>query len=102
MLEHAPSRILKREDGSSEKLPKRSALPEDWCRRGMQWPGRNLFEKGFWRADEGVSREMEVLDEREGAELENDEGRVEEDGDEESVEFGHDVEELGGSSIERE
>ncbi|KZV65821.1 hypothetical protein PENSPDRAFT_655393 [Peniophora sp. CONT] len=88
MLQHAPTRILKREDGSSERLNRRGALPEDWCLRGMGWPGRNLFEKGFWRAEEGVAREMEVLDEREGAELENDEGRVEEEGEEEEEELG--------------
>ncbi|VDC05366.1 unnamed protein product [Peniophora sp. CBMAI 1063] len=88
MLEHAPSRILKLEDGSSERLARRGALPEDWCLRGMGWPGRNLFEKGFWKAEEGISREMEVLDEREGAELETDEGRVEEEGDEEEEELG--------------
>lgn len=25
------------------------ALPEDWCMRGMEWTGRQLFGKGFWK-----------------------------------------------------
>jgi protein SMG6 len=24
-------------------------LPEDWCLRGMEWVGRRVFERGFWK-----------------------------------------------------
>lgn len=24
-------------------------LPEDWCIRGMEWTGRNLFGRGYWK-----------------------------------------------------
>ncbi|VDB95701.1 unnamed protein product [Peniophora sp. CBMAI 1063] len=74
LLERAPSHTLKCEDGSSERLARCGALPEDWCLRGL--------------AEEGVSRKMEVLDEREGAELETDKERVEEEGSEEEEELG--------------
>jgi protein SMG6 len=34
-------------------------LPEDWCVRGMDWTGRNLFGRGFWRASAtGASASM--------------------------------------------
>ncbi|GAA5948689.1 hypothetical protein JCM3765_004975 [Sporobolomyces pararoseus] len=26
-------------------------LPEDWCIRGMEWAGRQLFGRGYWRSD---------------------------------------------------
>ena len=26
-------------------------LPEDWCVRGMDWAGRQLFGRGYWRTD---------------------------------------------------
>ncbi|GAA5994917.1 hypothetical protein JCM5350_006614 [Sporobolomyces pararoseus] len=26
-------------------------LPEDWCIRGMEWSGRQLFGRGYWRSD---------------------------------------------------
>ncbi|GAA5913003.1 uncharacterized protein JCM6883_000484 [Sporobolomyces salmoneus] len=26
-------------------------LPEDWCIRGMEWAGRQLFGRGYWRTD---------------------------------------------------
>jgi protein SMG6 len=25
-------------------------LPEDWCIRGMEWVGRRVYERGFWKA----------------------------------------------------
>lgn len=37
-------------------------LPEDWCLRGMEWGGRRLFERGFWKGAEGQHVELEVLD----------------------------------------
>jgi protein SMG6 len=26
-------------------------LPEDWCMRGMEWVGRRVFERGYWKTD---------------------------------------------------
>ncbi|KAI5124523.1 hypothetical protein M0805_003047 [Coniferiporia weirii] len=37
-------------------------LPEDWCLRGMEWGGRRVFERGFWKSGEERHVEMEVLD----------------------------------------
>ncbi|KAH8117438.1 hypothetical protein DFH11DRAFT_1817087 [Phellopilus nigrolimitatus] len=37
-------------------------LPEDWCLRGMEWGGRRVFERGFWKGGEERHAEMEVLD----------------------------------------
>jgi protein SMG6 len=39
-----------------------SPLPEDWCLRGMEWGGRRVYERGFWKNGEGRHAEMEVLD----------------------------------------
>ncbi|CEQ41277.1 SPOSA6832_02989, partial [Sporobolomyces salmonicolor] len=30
---------------------KGTPLPEDWCIRGMDWAGRQLFGRGYWRID---------------------------------------------------
>ena len=32
-----------------------SPLPEDWCIRGMDWIGRNLFSRGHWRSKQASS-----------------------------------------------
>ena len=34
---------------SSQKLTGGTPLPEDWCIRGMEWVGRRVFERGFWK-----------------------------------------------------
>ncbi|KAF9009359.1 hypothetical protein BDQ17DRAFT_1388235 [Cyathus striatus] len=52
-------------------------LPEDWCLRGMEWVGRKVFERGYWKSGEDRKMELEVLDQSEGVEL-ND-GRIEDD-----------------------
>jgi len=31
------------------KLSAGRPLPEDWCLRGMDWAGRQLFARGYWR-----------------------------------------------------
>ena len=40
-------------------------LPEDWTVRGMDWVGRRVYERGFWKAKSGQSQsfesEMDVL-----------------------------------------
>lgn len=42
-----------------------SPLPEDWCLRGMEWGGRRVFERGFWKGGEDRHMEIEILDARE-------------------------------------
>ncbi|KAI0029640.1 hypothetical protein K488DRAFT_35566, partial [Vararia minispora EC-137] len=87
LLAQAPSRVLRHEGGTSEKLTKRPALPEDWCVRGMAWPGRTLFEKGFWKTDDVVvGKEIEVLNERDPAPMDIDPGKLEDDSDGETGE----------------
>jgi hypothetical protein len=44
-------------------------LPEDWCMRGMEWVGRRVFERGYWKSDEEKSKEIELLDTCEGGEV---------------------------------
>lgn len=41
-------------DGGSSKLTG-GALPEDWTIRGMDWAGRALFARGYWRTRVGAS-----------------------------------------------
>ncbi|WVR07097.1 hypothetical protein IAU60_004136 [Kwoniella sp. DSM 27419] len=33
-----------------KKLASGSPLPEDWLLRGMEWVGRRVYERGFWKA----------------------------------------------------
>ena len=44
-------------------------LPEDWCMRGMEWVGRKVFERGYWKSGEDRRLEIEVLDIEEGGQL---------------------------------
>jgi protein SMG6 len=44
-------------------------LPEDWCMRGMEWVGRKVFERGYWKSAEDRRVEIEVLDIEEGDQL---------------------------------
>jgi hypothetical protein len=30
-------------------------IPEDWCLRGMDWVGRRVYERGFWKQKTGSS-----------------------------------------------
>ncbi|KAL0572625.1 hypothetical protein V5O48_009328 [Marasmius crinis-equi] len=57
-------------------------LPEDWCLRGMEWVGRKVFERGYWKSGDDRQAEIEVLDETEVEEM--DDGRIEDDGEVES------------------
>ncbi|KAG6844489.1 hypothetical protein H0H87_006563 [Tephrocybe sp. NHM501043] len=54
-------------------------LPEDWCVRGMEWVGRSVFERGYWKAGEERRAEIEVLEEEEGGEREMTDGHIEND-----------------------
>ena len=52
-------------------------LPEDWCLRGMEWVGRKVFERGFWKSGEERKAELEVLEMTEGKALTD--GTIEDD-----------------------
>ena len=54
-------------------------LPEDWCLRGMEWVGRRVFERGYWKGVEERRPELEVLDKIEMVEATD--GIIEDDGD---------------------
>ncbi|KAG6869024.1 hypothetical protein C0993_005683 [Termitomyces sp. T159_Od127] len=60
-------------------------LPEDWCIRGMEWVGRSVFERGYWKGGEERRAEIEVLEEQEWA-REMTDGRIEDDDGEEEDE----------------
>ncbi|KAF9533398.1 hypothetical protein CPB83DRAFT_472504 [Crepidotus variabilis] len=90
-LSLAPSRVLRDQLGSTSSSHPQDRerwtmlttscsppLPEDWCMRGMEWVGRKVFERGYWKSGEDKRAEIEVLNQGEGA-GENG-GIVEEDG----------------------
>ncbi|RDB24144.1 hypothetical protein Hypma_008825 [Hypsizygus marmoreus] len=54
-------------------------LPEDWCMRGMEWVGRSVFERGYWKSGEERRAEIEVLEERDVEEATD--GHIEDDDD---------------------
>jgi protein SMG6 len=54
-------------------------LPEDWCLRGMEWVGRKVFERGYWKSGEERRAESEVLEETEDGDVTD--GRIEDDDD---------------------
>lgn len=54
-------------------------LPEDWCLRGMEWVGRKVFERGYWKSGEDRRAESEVLEETEGGDVTD--GQIEDDDD---------------------
>ncbi|KAH7930887.1 hypothetical protein BV22DRAFT_1054224 [Leucogyrophana mollusca] len=56
-------------------------LPEDWCLRGMEWVGRKVFERGYWKSGEERRAEIEVLDFEEGGQLTD--GIIEDEDDDE-------------------
>jgi len=56
-------------------------LPEDWCMRGMEWVGRRVFERGYWKGEEERVAELEVLETGEGGDEEGTDGRIEDDED---------------------
>lgn len=61
-------------------------LPEDWCIRGMEWGGRRVFERGFWKSGEDRHAEMEVLDAEEAMDSLTD-GIIEDEDDESDGRF---------------
>ena len=52
-------------------------LPEDWCLRGMEWVGRKVFGRGFWKSGEEKKAELEVLEMVKGKALTD--GTIEDD-----------------------
>ena len=37
------------------RLVSGAPLPEDWCLRGMEWVGRRVYERGFWKSRTGAT-----------------------------------------------
>ena len=60
-------------------------LPEDWCMSGMEWVGRRVFERGYWKSGEEIKAEMEVLSPVDEC-GEGTDGRIEDDDGDEGVE----------------
>ena len=54
-------------------------LAEDWCIRGMEWVGRKVFERGYWKGGEERKVELEILDMMEQGEASD--GMIESDDD---------------------
>ncbi|GAA5899122.1 hypothetical protein JCM8208_003009 [Rhodotorula glutinis] len=48
LFNRLPSTVDVRLDAQT-KLSAGRPLPEDWCLRGMDWAGRQLFARGYWR-----------------------------------------------------
>jgi protein SMG6 len=69
-------------------------LSEDWCLRGMEWVGRRVFERGYWKSGEEKSKEVEVLDASEGEEVTD--GIIEDEDEDESASSGS-----GGETLKR-
>ncbi|KZP20887.1 hypothetical protein FIBSPDRAFT_861344 [Athelia psychrophila] len=68
-------------------------LAEDWCLHGMEWVGRRVFERGYWKSGEEKSKEVEVLDASEDNEVTD--GIIEDEDDEDDNSPSH-----GGSGTE--
>jgi protein SMG6 len=71
-------------------------LPEDWCMRGMEWVGRRVFERGYWKNDDEKSKEVKLLDASEGGEVTD---GIIEDGDEDEGAASKSM--LGGETAKR-
>lgn len=44
-------------------------LSEDWCMGGMEWVGRKVFDRGYWKSGEDRKAELEVLEQNEDVEI---------------------------------
>ncbi|KII90159.1 hypothetical protein PLICRDRAFT_124089 [Plicaturopsis crispa FD-325 SS-3] len=56
-------------------------LLEDWCLRGMEWVGRRVFKRGFWKSGDDRKIEMDVLDRGEADGSNMTDGVIEDDED---------------------
>jgi protein SMG6 len=58
-------------------------LDEDWCLRGMEWVGRRVFERGYWKSrEEHKAAEIQVLDKTESQDTTD--GIIEPEGDDDN------------------
>ena len=55
-------------------------LDEDWCLCDMEWVGRRVFERGYWKSGEEKGKEIEILEASEPMEVTD--GIIEDDEDE--------------------
>lgn len=62
ILNLIPSSVDIRVGETPNKLVGGRPLPEDWCIRGMDWAGRQLFGRGYWRDNQrtGGGREQHL------------------------------------------
>ncbi|KAM0748417.1 hypothetical protein T439DRAFT_316305 [Meredithblackwellia eburnea MCA 4105] len=51
-----PSAVEVRLDVQSKLLG--SPLPEDWCIRGMDWTGKHIFSRGYWKSKSSAKKDM--------------------------------------------
>lgn len=54
-------------------------LSEDWCLRGMEWVGRKVYERGFWKSGDERRMEIEYLLKSESDPNEMTDGHIEDD-----------------------
>ncbi|KAG7092251.1 hypothetical protein E1B28_008616 [Marasmius oreades] len=78
--------VVSRPDGGDRWMMLTSScappLPEDWCLRGMEWVGRKVYERGYWKSGEDRQVEIEVLDDEEAEPT--DDGRIEDGSEDEN------------------
>ncbi|KAG1813564.1 uncharacterized protein BJ212DRAFT_1482468 [Suillus subaureus] len=76
-------------------------LSKDWCLSGMEWIGRKVFERGYWKSGEErrMSMEVEILDVEEGGQLTD--GIIEDEDDEEDGHSHVNGESLHGETSKR-
>lgn len=97
-----PRKVEVRLDANA-KLTSGPPIPEDWCIRGLEWVGRRVYERGFWKAKSGsggrgsggptqprsgvrIQSEMDVLlSEQDQSQIELDEGIVDDHEDKDGV-----------------
>ena len=65
-LSSAPRGLMDAEAATGHRLTSGcTPLPEDWCLRGMEWLGRRVYERGFWKPQPGHTCEGDVLENNE-------------------------------------
>ena len=65
-LSSAPRGLMDAEAANGHRLTSGcTPLPEDWCLRGMEWLGRRVYERGFWKPQPGLTCEGDVLENNE-------------------------------------
>lgn len=65
-LSSAPRGLMDAEVDAGHRLTSGcTPLPEDWCLRGMEWLGRRVYERGFWKPQPGLTCEGDVIENNE-------------------------------------